>query len=199
MVGARRAASQAATDESLSVPVVLRAAPIATFEELSQPDIVRHHEMYERGALKPRPGLDVLDVPILVDHIKDDTPIGRVRTLRTDECWTGGTWLWVHADIDDPPGWLRKGSGVSIARSAFHTRDLGAGWDLICKALLNEVSILSPGSKPAFPRAQVVWIGERQDSPAVRQPTSDRAAGELFYGDGTTITRHGIGQVLGVR
>ena len=42
----------------MSVPVILRAAPIATFEELSQPDTVRHFEMYERGSLKPRPGLD---------------------------------------------------------------------------------------------------------------------------------------------
>jgi hypothetical protein len=167
----------------MSVPVILRAAPIATFEELSQPESVRHHEMYERGSLKPRPGLDLLDVPTRVDHIKDDTPIGRVTAMYSDDDPAGGTWLWLHAKLSDPPAWLRKGCGVSISRSAFHTRDMG-GWDLVCGGILNEVSILSPGVEPAFARARVTWIG-RPESPAAG---ADRpVAGEVIYGDGRLV------------
>jgi hypothetical protein len=98
--------------------------------------------------------------------------------------------------LNDPPAWLRTGSGVSISRSAYSRRDPGAGWGLIRKALLSEVSILSPGVEPAFPGAQVVWIGDPQP-PASK--TDRTAADEILYGDGTTITRYGIGQVLGVR
>jgi hypothetical protein len=58
--------------------------------------------------------------------------------------------------------------------------------------------ILSPGVKPAFPRAQVWWIGKPQSS-AVGRTDRRSADGEVFYGDRTTITRYGIGQVLGVR
>ena len=106
----------------MSVTVVLRAAPVATTAELTEPTLVRHHEMFDRAALRPLPGRDVRDIPILVDHRKDAPPIGRVTALRTEECWTGGTWYWIHAEITDPPAWLRKGTPVSISHSAFDKR-----------------------------------------------------------------------------
>jgi hypothetical protein len=58
----------------------------------------------------------------------------------------------------------------------------------VVSAFVSEVSVLPPGVEPAEPLAEVLWIGE----PEV-------AAGDVFYGDGTMITRYGIGQVLGVR
>lgn len=159
----------------MSVAVILRAAPVATAAELMEPKAVSHHEMYGPDALRPRPGLDLRDIPIRVDHIKDAEPIGRVTALRTDDCWTGGTWLWIHAEIDDPPGWLRKGTPVSIGRSAFDTRrPLGAEWELVSKAFLTEASVLSPGVESAFPRACVEWIGD----PVTR--ASSEPAGEVI-------------------
>ena len=177
----------------MSVSVILRAAPIFTVDEFSQPEIVRHHEMFDRGALRPL--FPDRDVPILVDHLKDSTPIGRVTSMRTDTCWTGGTWLWVHAEITDPPAWLRRDTtGVSIARSAMSRRDMG-GWELIRDATLNEVSLLSPGVEPAFPRSRVTWIGKPSPAAAL---TSHRAAGEVTLG-GQRIVRQNTGRVLGVR
>jgi hypothetical protein len=128
--------------------------------------------------------------------MKDATPIGRVTSMRVDECWTGGTWLWVHAQID-PPEWLRTGCGVSISRSALHTRDMGT-WGLVRGALLNEVSILSPGVEPQFPRARVVWIGEPESS-AVGL-SSDRPVVDevIHHGRGERIVRV-TGEVLGAR
>lgn len=173
----------------MTVSAILRAAPIATFEEFSQPDTVRHHEMYDRGALKPLPGRELSEIPVLVDHIKDATPIGRVTGIRTDDCWTGGTWLWVHVEITNPPTWLGKGSGVSIGRSAYSTRTpWGAGWDLIQKAILTEVSILSPGVKPAHPRARVEWIG-KPESPATGRTDRRPPAGGVVIHSPRVIRR----------
>ena len=67
------------------------------------------------------------------------------------------------------------------------------GWELIRTATLNEVSLLSPGVEPAFPRSRVTWIGEPESSAAV--PTFD-AAGEVNLG-GQQIVRRGCGRVLG--
>lgn len=146
----------------MTVVAILRAAPVATSHELTEPEGVGHHEMYERGALEPLPNRELRDVPILVDHDKDADAIGRVTALRTDECIYGGTWLFVHAEITDPPAWLRKGTPVSIARASVDSRTpWGAEWRLVQRAILTEVSILPPGVKPAHPGARVEWIGEK--------------------------------------
>jgi hypothetical protein len=54
-----------------AVVIIARAAPIATTAELTAPQNVSHHELFERAALRPLPGREVADIPILVDHIKD--------------------------------------------------------------------------------------------------------------------------------
>ena len=193
----RRADAAPGTTCRVSVVVILRAAPIATMDELMEPEAVQHHEMFDRCALKPPHGRELSDIPILVDHIKEAEPIGRVTALRTDRCWTGGTWQWVHAEITDPPAWLRKGAAVSISHSAYSTRTpWGAEWDLIQKAFLNEVSILSPGVKPAHPRARVEWIGKPEPQAA---RTDRRPAGEVIHHPpGGVLVRRNTGQVLAV-
>ena len=52
---------------------------------------------------------------------------------------------------------------------------------------MNEVSVLSPGVEPTFPRARVEWIGEPEDS-----------AGDVIYGDGTLVRRFYANAVLAV-
>jgi hypothetical protein len=165
----------------MSVPVILRAAPVATNAQKLEPETVRHHELYERTALRPRPGLELGDVPICVGHDKD-ARIGRVTALRVEEI-RGDAWLMVHAALDEPPAWLRKfETAVSISRAAFDTRTpWGAEWELVQGALLVEVSLLRPGTKPAFAGARVEWVGKPQDS----QP-----AGEIIYHTpGTRVRR----------
>jgi hypothetical protein len=182
----------------VTVPVILRAAPVATFAELSEPQTVRVHELYDRAALQPRPGLDLHDVPIRVDHDDDAPPIGRVTALRVDTCWNaGGTWAWIHAELADPPSWLRVGAtAVSIGRSAFETRrPHGADWQLILRAILSEVSLLTPGTMPAFPGAAVAWIGE----PITRAAAEPAGEQVIHHAPGTRMRRVYDNAIVGVR
>ena len=170
----------------MSVVAILRAAPIATNTESMEPEAVTHFEMYARDALHPRPGRELTDIPVRVDHRKD-VSVGRVTALRADTCVGGprGTWQYVHVEISDPPPWLREGTPVSISRAAYSSRTpWDADWLLVQKAILSEVSILSPGQEPAHPAACVEWMGRREkipESPATVQTTSDLAvAGDDF-------------------
>lgn len=63
---------------ALTVVAILRAAPVATMAELIEPQTVRHHEMYAAGAFRVMPNLELSDIPVCVDHVKDAAPIGRV-------------------------------------------------------------------------------------------------------------------------
>jgi hypothetical protein len=109
-----------------------------------------------------------------------------VTGLREDICVGGprGRRHYVHVQIHDPPPWLRRGTPVSISRAADSTRTpWGADWLLVQKAILTEVSILSPGKEPAHPAACVEWMTPKEEkpSPAAVSATSDRAiAGEPY-------------------
>jgi len=178
----------------VTVPVILRAAPVATDAELMEPEDVQHHEMYSRFSLEPLPNREFTDVPIRVDHSKDEPPIGHVTALRVDESAYGGTWIYVHAKLDYPPQWLRKFTPVSVSRASVSSRTpWGAEWLLVQRAILTEVSLLRPGVKPAHPGARVEWIGKPEPtrSPAAGRGSSDRAPavggaeeGEVIYGGG---------------
>jgi len=65
--------------------------------------------------------------------------------------------------------------------------------ELIARAIVDEVSLLSPGARPAEPCAQVVLL-ERQASPAALTPSA-RAAGEYRLRPGETVI-YGNGQLL---
>ena len=162
----------------MTVVAILRAVPIATNAESMNPEGVTHFEMYARDALHPLPGCELTDVPVRVDHVKEAS-VGRVTGLRVDTCVGGpsGTWQYVHVAIDDPPGWLRVGTPVSISRACYQSRTpWDADWLLVQRAILTEISLLSPGHEPAHPAACVEWVGKRE--PAAAAPTSDAAAGE---------------------
>ena len=83
---------------------------------------------------------------------------------------------------DDPPGWLRKHN----TKASFAFIALGQGTFTECEhvtdALINEVGILSPGTRPAEPLARVLSL-----RPLAATATPDRdTAGEdvVFYGGG---------------
>jgi hypothetical protein len=174
----------------MTAVAILRAAPIATNAESMDPEAVTHFEMYARDALHPHPGRELTDIPVRIDHNRD-VSVGRVTGLRVDTCVGGpsGTWQYVHVEFSDPPPWLRRGTPVSISRAAYQSRTpWDADWLLVQKAILTEVSILSPGKKPAHPAACVEWMGERetpkpaeaQRSPTARTPQSSLAPRETW-------------------
>lgn len=64
-------------------------------------------------------------------------------------------------------------------------------------AVITEVSVLTPATKPAEPFAKVLLVREESPTRPVRA-TPGPAAGEIIHG-GERIVRPGIGQVLAVR
>ena len=177
----------------MSVSALLRFTPVFTCAILDDPKLARSL-MVQRGALE-RVKRDE-PIPVLVDHLAE-RQVGTVREIFIAPDVVGGVvqdWYMASVELPDPPGWLKRNGGVSWSYNKLQTQDVNGSTRLL-RGIIHEVSILSPSVEPAEPRARVAWVGE---SPAART-TSTRAAGEVFYGDGTTITRHGIGQVLGVR
>lgn len=94
---------------------------------------------------------------------------------------------------------LRVGSPVSVGyRTLRHDEsltDIGVKWHTV--AILNKLSILRHGEKPAYPGAEVTFILPRKHIPrvaksqpaapparATRVPASEPPAGEVFYGAG---------------
>ena len=174
---------------------ILRFAPVFTPKLVGDERLIRDY-MVERGALKPltlaRP------IPVLVNH-DESRQIGTVRTLAVYDELLFGTlvapYYVAHVDITEPTA-MKRGDGVSWGYNVLHELEI-AGTRLIRSAIIREVSVLTPGVKPAEPFARVCWVGEHEaPSPAA---VADRAvAGEVFYGDGRTITRRGIGRVTGI-
>jgi hypothetical protein len=74
-------------------------------------------------------------------------------------------------------------------------------WTGLLRAVVTEVTLLPPATRPADPLARVVWVGEFEDSPAARVHF-DRTpvAGEvILHEPGVRVWRHNVGEVLGVR
>ena len=139
-------------------------------------------EFYQRGALKLMPG-----APVLVDH-DDDRPIGFAREL-CEFPDTDGEWLAALTTITAPPGWLKRGTAASIGYASLYRQPLGDA-ERVLRGLATEVSVLSPGRRPAQPRAQVALFRRSTDEAA--------PGGQVFYG-GEMIRRPAIGTIIGIR
>jgi len=87
--------------------------------------------------------------------------------------------MFASATVHDAPAWLRKyETRASFGFSTLSRRTFSEG-ELIAKAFVSEVSILSPGVKPAEPLAEVLLFrpAEALRSPATGSgPSSDRAS-----------------------
>jgi hypothetical protein len=134
--------------------------------------------MYDRGAFR-KFNLDRLAV--VVDHDMA-RPIGVVREIVEHED-TDGTWWAALATIPEPPGWLKRGAGVSFGFKNLHRADVN-GWEVVRDALLDEISVLHL-MHPGDPGAKVLTLHRTESSPA--RVTSDRpAAGEVIYHEQAT-------------
>lgn len=177
----------------MSRTALLRFAPGFTPLLVDDPKLVREY-MVERGAIQP-PSLSK-PIPVLVNH-DESRQIGTVRTLAIyDEVLSGSRvapYYVAHVNITGPTA-MQRGDGVSWGFRILREMEL-AGTKLIRSALIEEVSVLTPPMKPAEVFARVAWVGELEKPKPKLAPatSSDRAAGgEVVYGDGRTITRHGV-------
>jgi hypothetical protein len=156
---------------------------------------LRRELMVDRGALIPTNRDN--SVPVVVDHDMN-RQIGVVRGIHVYPAVLPGGKVsdWYHASVElnDVPGWLRRDGSVSWGHRCLHEMEL-AGVNLLKRALIDEISVLTPARQPKEPLARVCWVGE----PSAARTSSDRPTdGEVFHGGGL-IRRPGIGQVLGVR
>jgi hypothetical protein len=187
----------------------IRFAPIATADRHSSSRWNRaDRTLYEK--LRLRPG--VATAPLLVNH-EHDRQIGVVTDLFRFED-VDGPWWAALADVDDPPAWLERGTPASFAFAAVHRRGEWFGpAERIADGLVNEVSVLSPGTRPAEPLARVLTFRPLDVPPeAASRKTIARRPADTELTDYEIaarawqerapvgmIRRPAIGTVLGVR
>jgi phage head maturation protease len=162
------------------ISLFAKVAPVYS-PELVLDDTLRRKErtLYQAGAFRQQ-----RDLPLLIDH-DDAQRVGTVREI-LEHRDTDGLWHAVIADVDDPPAWLKRGTPVSIGFAKL-SRTEANGCERILDALLTEVSILSPATRPAEPNARVLSLG-----------IAHREAEQTIDTRGVTIRRN-LGTPLAVR
>jgi hypothetical protein len=168
----------------MSHEAIVKFAPVWLADRFDDPTWNRPgRTLYQRGAFQFLPGKST--VPLLVDH-DDDREVGTVHELFELD-WIDGPWIAARATVTDPPVWLKRGeTKASFGSKTYDRREIdirGTSADIVAKAFVEEVSVLSPSVKPAEPRAEV-W-SYRLAEPAVRSPAvPDRAVvGDTYEDD----------------
>jgi hypothetical protein len=167
---------------------LIKFAPVFTHERFNDVTWARPgRRMYERGALEFMPGWD--SIPLIVDH-DDEREIGVVHRFGAID-WVDGPWLYAVATVTDPPSWLKRGTRASFESRPFDQRDViirEHRAEVVARAFVSEVSVLSPSVKPAEPLAEVLSL--RAAEPA----------GEVIYHtSGVLVRRYYANAVVGIR
>ena len=174
----------------MTYDALIAIAPLLDAKRFRNPEWERPgRDSYWGGSLKLLPR----EIPLLVNH-EDNRQIGVVRSLFELD-WSDGKWVVADANVTDPPEWLRRGTPASLSRINVHATPTAEGAERVTSAYIKEVSLLSPGVKPAEPLAQIVPL---KAEPVARRHQA-QPQGEVTYGHGQLLIRPNIGQVLSVR
>ena len=162
----------------------IKFGPIGSLERMTDPNWRPDRQMYERGSLKFRPSQT--SVPLLADH-DPGREIGTVHELFPME-WPNGWWYMARATLaPNAPSWVAPGQPCSLGMRVLRRRSypsFGIDKKVVASALVDEISILSPGTEAAEPGAHVLCVREEQPAPA-RTPGRPAAAGEeIIWGGG---------------
>jgi hypothetical protein len=175
----RAARAPKARRRRVSHTCVVKFAPIFTAERFNDAAWNRPgRTMYERHAFQFLPGKTT--APLLIDH---DREIGTVESMFLMD-WVDGPWMCAKATVDaGAPTWLQRGARASFEYRSLDTREYnirGTKADVVAKAMVSEVSVLSPSTKPAEPLAAVLSY-RPADPPAAGRSSSGRrpAAGNV--------------------
>jgi hypothetical protein len=190
--------------------VTARFAPIAEWHRVDGIEERFTETAFENQGLSRFPEVS-RTIPVVLRHEKDKIA-GAIERVWPQEGWWHARFKLnpskIHACIAVDR--LEVGTPVSPCFSPVSWTDNGAArrYD---RAWLSELSILMYNQRPAYRGAQVSFIAEppemsKAEVDALLQrarslkPLTELPAvvGEVIYGDGRTITRHGIGKVLGV-
>lgn len=169
----------------MSHKALIRLGPIATVDMINSDARKDGRLLYDQMRLAP-------GAPVCVNHERG-REVGTVTELIRMPDTPFGLWLVARCKIDNPPDWLKRGTAASfgfatLLRGEFH------GWEICRRGLLNEVSVLSPGVKPAEPLAQVVLL-TRDDPPRAHTPKPRTSVGD---DRAKLLIRRDIGTILAV-
>ena len=145
-------------------------------------------------------------IPVLLSH-DESRAVGKIHQLISHNGWWIADFTLDHSQTMSCVALdlLRVGAPVSVGyRSLRHDPSLAkVGVMQHTVALLQELSILRHGDRPAYPGAEVTYIYQlkpiARTSPkrTAAAATTSEPAGEVFYGG--PLIRRNVGQVLGVR
>ena len=162
---------------------------------------------YEAFAPAAFKGWGQSDIPILIDH--DVTRrAGTVTALSAFGDWWRGSFMLDGPDAGKAEEIIERGGKVSpsfepLEKDPDFARPITLAhtpthWYL--RARLTEISIASPHATPWYRGARVTRCYQsKAPAPSTRQGLVARETeGEVIYGDGQPIIRHGVGKILRV-
>ena len=136
----------------MATRAVLRFTPVFDPRIIEVPGLARDL-MVQRGAIE-KIRLDE-PTPVVINHDMD-RQVGTVREIYTAPSVDGGhvrDWFYASCEITDPPGWLKVNGGVSWSYRTLQRQDVN-GTERLLRALIDEISILTPSTRPAEPLAR---------------------------------------------
>jgi hypothetical protein len=116
--------------------------------------------------------------------------IGRVREIFVAPDVNAGVvreWHFASVELSAPPDWLKVGGAVSWSYSALRTQQVGETTRIL-RALINEISILSPSTRPPVrPRVRLAspgYVHRKRFLPQIAPPpaTSSTSQGRSSAG-----------------
>jgi hypothetical protein len=110
--------------------------------------------------------------PVVIDH-DDERVVGHVEVAWVAEDVDYGTrvrkWHFASCELNEKPSWLERGGGVSWSYHPLHDYTAwGTDTKVLTSCVLREISLLSPGVRPAEPLARVCLV--RPVEPPKPQP-----------------------------
>ena len=105
--------------------------------------------------------------------------------------WVDQRWIVARCTVTDPPGWLKKGTKASFSYRVLRSYEFN-DWEIVSRALVDDVSIVSSSHKPIEPCTEVLLYRR------ANEPKPHRSE-EIILDAGTLLVRPGIGSVIAVR
>jgi hypothetical protein len=141
-------------------------APCTTLDRLNDP-VWSQRQLYDGGGLRLLPSRGEKFAPVLCDHDAGQV-MGRFeKMLRLDD---NGPWMTAIATLTKCPPWLKRGTPASFAFIAPIWDSFGN--NIVRRAIVREVSVLSPGVEPAEPGARVLYVKPAEAPKPKPNPTT---------------------------
>jgi hypothetical protein len=168
----------------MSTTALIKFAPVVTLKRVEHDPTWQDPDrtLYWSGSLELHPGYR--EIPVIVDH-DFERQVGTVDSL-VEMPFADGPWVCAFATITDPPAWLEQRTKASFARLNYESTWVGR-CERVARAHVTEISVLSPGTLPAEPLAEVTSLRRTQPQPAPAAASSVAPATAGNWGPGAVV------------